>query len=341
MFFSLEVSTVKQSTRIIALALLAFSAACSKADKGGVTAPPVDTTHTPPPPPPPPPPGPVDTSFSLLVAAGNIARCQVGNPTLTSNGNADKTAKLIDSLPTATVLTLGNAANPAGSSANYGGCYNATWGRFFSRTYAAAGSHDYDSAGLVDAADFFSYFGSRTGPTAKGWFSFNTGAWHVVVLNTENKISQANFYSSTSEQQTWLEADLAGNTAKCTIVAFARPRFYSSSTAGGSERTTLTSLWNKFQSHNVDVVLNGGAYQYERFAPMNAAGAADPAGIRQFIAGMGGESANTAPTGVRANSEKLLSAFGFLKLKLRATSYDFEYVGQDGAVLDSGTGTCH
>jgi hypothetical protein len=350
---------VNKSTRLIALAILAFSAACSK-DKGGITPPPVDTTVTPPPPPPPPPtdtlhpppppPPPVDTAFVTLFAAGNIARCQNpatagGDPAKTSNGNADATAKIIDSVPGATVLTLGNAANQsgqveAGTASAYNGCYNNTWGKFLDRTIAVIGNHDYDAAsGNPNAESFFAYFGGRAGPSTSGYFSFDRGAWHIIVLNVENG---ANYYNSSSPQQTWLASDLAANSAKCTIAAFHTPRFYSSGSSGGTTLPTFASIWTQLYNAGVDVILNGGAYQYERMFPMNAAGARDDAkGIVQFNAGMGGESSASVPTGVHPSSVKLLNSFGVLKLTLRAQSYDWAYVNANGVVEDSGTGNCH
>jgi hypothetical protein len=337
---------VNKSTRMIALAILAFSAACSKADKS-ITTPP-DTTVTPPPPPPPPPtdtlhpppppPPPVDSSVSYLMAAGNIARCQSGDPHLPSNTNALKTAALIDSVPSATVVTLGNAANPWGTQANYNGCFSASWGRFKDRTWAVIGTHDYDST--VGTTDFFTYWGARAGSCCGAYYSTDVGTWHLVVLNVEEG---ATFYQTGSTQQNWLISDLAANSGKkCTIVAFNRPRFYSGSTAGGSELTTLRSLWSAFETGGVDVILNAKQYQYERFAPLNAAGARDDAhGMREFIVGMGGESSNAMPSGIHPSSEKLSNQFGVLKLTLHANSYDWAYLLTDGTVFDSGTGSCH
>lgn len=42
-----------------------------------------------------------------------------------------------------------------------------------------------------------------------------------------------------------------------------------------------------------------------------------------------------------ANSLARLQAFGVLKLTLGASSYSWQLVNESGAVLDSGSGTCH
>lgn len=331
---------MKNSTKVFALSLLVLAAACAKPDKG-TTGPDTTGTVTPPPPPPPPPTGP---SVSI-VAAGNVVRCQNTNPALTSNVNADNTALVIDSMPNATVLVLGNAVNDFGTSAAYNGCYNGTWGRFKARTFAAVGNRDYDTtSGNTQAQGFFSYFGDRGGVTTGGYFSLDIGTWHVVVLNTEDP-SGAAFYGSTSAQQAWLQQDLANNAGKkCIMAVFHRARFYSGTTPGGSDRTQLNSLWAKMIAGGVDVVLTGGQFQYERMAPMNAGGARDDvAGIRQFNIGMGGTTSNwAAPTGIHPNSEKLFGSVGVLKMTLSATAYSWQYIPVSGFTeTDTGTSSCH
>lgn len=309
--------------RMIAVGLVVLAAACGGKD---TTAVPPDTTVTPPPPPPP-------ATAVTLVAAGNISKC--------TNQNDEITAQIIDTMTTATVLVVGNAANPGGLPGDYTNCYDPTWGRFKARTYGVIGNHDYDS--LPNGDGFFGYFGQRGGQAGKGFYSFDVGAWHVIVLNTENATAVP--YAAGSEQQTWLAGDLAANAGKkCTMVAFRRTRYYSSATPGGSELTSLASLWSRFAAGGVDVVINSGQYFYERMAPMSATGVRDDAsGMRQFNVGTGGESlVSSLPTGVSANSEKLGRDYGVLRLTLRADSYDWRFVSAvGGSFTDSGTGTCH
>jgi hypothetical protein len=44
---------------------------------------------------------------------------------------------------------------------------------------------------------------------------------------------------------------------------------------------------------------------------------------------------------VSADSEVRIAAFGILKLNFTGDGYGWEYLGTNGNVLDSGTGTCH
>ncbi len=90
-------------------------------------------------------------SEAVLVGAGDINMC--GQP------GAEATAKLLDDIP-GTVFTSGDNAYMRGSAADFQ-CYDRTWGRHKSRTYAAPGNHEYESAG---ASPYFEYFGERAGP---------------------------------------------------------------------------------------------------------------------------------------------------------------------------------
>src|SRR4029077_2317722 len=148
-----------------------------------------------------------------LVGAGNIAKC--------TNTNSQATAALINSVGGA-VFSLGDNAYPNGTAANYQNCYGPTWGQFLANTYPVVGHHEYDSS--TTAAGYFGYFGAVAGNPGQGYYSFDLGAWHIVVLNRNNT------YVSTavgSPQETWLKADLAASTKKCQLALFHHPRFYS------------------------------------------------------------------------------------------------------------------
>ena len=105
----------------------------------------------------------------------------------------------------------------------------------------------------------------------------------------------------------------------------------------------MTPLWQALYDFNADVVLSGHNHQYERFAPQDSAGNLDTArGLREFVAGTGGEShygfAATQPNSEVRNGD----TFGVLKLTLHANSYDWQFVPEAGKTFtDSGTTTCH
>ena len=103
-------------------------------------------------------------------------------------------------------------------------------------------------------------------------------------------------------------------------------------------------VWDALYAANADVVLNGHDHDYERFAPQTPSGAADPArGIREFVVGTGGANLRPFKMPLKAHSESQnATAHGVLKLTLKATSYDWEFVPVAGKTFtDSGSASCH
>src|ERR1700735_3587989 len=109
----------------------------------------------------------------VLIGAGDIADC-------TEISGAEATAKLLEAIP-GTVMAVGDLAYPDGTQANFA-CYDKTWGRVKARTRPAVGNHEFHSTG---ATYYFSYFGPAAGDATKGYFSYELGVWHVIVLNSE------------------------------------------------------------------------------------------------------------------------------------------------------------
>jgi hypothetical protein len=266
----------------------------------------------------------------VIAAAGNIAKC--------SNKRHYATAELIDAIPgTVTVFPLGDNAFPNGSLAQYQDCYHPSWGRHFDRTHAVLGNHEYRTAGAQGA---FDYFGDRVGPAGKGFYSFDLGEWHIIVLNTNGGTAVP--YTAGSEQVQWLIADLAANPKLCTMALFHEPRFFSSTTSGWTSASKPKVLWDALYAAGADVVLNGQMHHYERFAPQTPTGVRDDArGIREFNVGVGGESV-LMPTVIASNSEARSDNFGVLKMTLSATGYSWQFIPIPGqSFTDAGSGSCH
>jgi hypothetical protein len=266
------------------------------------------------------------TPSAVLVGAGNIATC---------GSSADQsTASLIAALPNATVFTLGDNVFPSGTLDRYNTCYGPAWGQFLSRTRPVLGNHDYQDDG---AQGSFDYFGDRfVGPRGLGYYSYDLGAWHVIVLNDRGTSS------IDGEQMSWLAADLAASPKQCTVAMFHVPLFLSSNTAGWTTNPDKKPVWDLLYNAGVELVLNAQQHNYERFKPMKPDGSVDDArGIRQFSVGTGGESVDNFST-IHPNSEVRGSAFGVLKLTLNAGGYDWQFLPVAGASFsDSGSGSCH
>lgn len=259
----------------------------------------------------------------VLVAAGDIGLC-------TGGGNPEATARLLDGLG-GTVMPLGDNAYPSGTAKDYRECYGPSWGRHRGRTRPVVGNHEYETPG---AAPYYEYFGSSAGPAGLGYYSFDLGAWHVVVLNSSVPVGPG------SAQAAWLRGDLESARSQCTLAAWHHPR-YSSGRHGNDDQ--MRPLWRLLYEGGADVVLSGHDHDYERFAPQDADGGLDvERGVRQFVVGTGG-AVPTPFAGVAANSEARVSGtLGVLKLTLSTTGYAWEFLtAPGGAPADAGAARCH
>src|SRR5690349_15368548 len=262
---------------------------------------------------------------ATLVGAGNISLC--------GKTGDDATAALLDSIP-GTVFADGDAAYDKGTATQYTTCYGPSWGRHKARTQPAVGEMDYKTA---NAAGYFGYFGAAAGDPKQGYYSYDLGSWHIVVLNTGS--SSLVPFSATSAQVQWLKADLAAHPARCTLAYWHNPLFDSKD----APNNAVKPLWDALYAAGADVVVNAHYAFYERFAPQTPAGVADPVGgIREFIAGTGGAAVQAFGT-VRANSQVRNSGtFGVLKLTLNDASYSWQFIPVAGKTFsDSGSTSCH
>ena len=274
----------------------------------------------------PPPPSSSDPVFS---AAGDIADCGV-------NGD-EQTATVLDGIP-GTVGTLGDNAYESGTATEFTNCYDPTWGRHKARTRPAAGDHDYDTPG---ATGYFNYFGAAAGDPSKGYYSYDLGTWHVIVLN--NNCTQIGGCIAGSPQEQWLRADLAANPSACTLSYFGSHLFSSGSRAG--DNVDMKPLVQALYDYGADLMLTADDHDYERFAPQDPNGRLDLAnGITEIVAGTGGRShylfnpASTAPNSQVRNDD----TFGVVKLALHPAGYDWTFVPVAGkSFTDSGSRPCH
>jgi acid phosphatase type 7 len=262
---------------------------------------------------------------AVLVGAGQIA---------SSNNNDEATARLLDGIA-GTVFTVGDNAYTEGTASQFTNYYAPTWGRHKARTKPSVGDHEYLTA---NASGYFGYYGAAAGDPKKGYYSYNLGEWHAVVLNSN--CTKVGGCGATSPMVTWLKQDLAANPKACTV-AYWHHQLFSSGVHGNL--TTIKPIWDALYAANVDVVVNGNQHVYERFAPQDPNGQANPErGIREFVVGTGGARLASFGT-VQPNSEvRNNTTFGVLKLTLHPTSYDWKFVPVAGKTFtDSGTTSCH
>jgi acid phosphatase type 7 len=180
--------------------------------------------------------------------------------------------------------------------------------------YPSLGNHELDSQNYYDL--FYAPTGG--GREKEEWYSFDYGNAHIIALDSGNRYS--------TDQQTWLEKDLANsyNKAQWTFVFFHNPPYSSSS--HGSEFATMPKWLSAFEKYGVDIVFNGHDHVYER---------SQSNGIWYIITGAGGAplypvNQNPNPKQVRAES-----VYHFCKLRISGSSLVFEMIRADGAIGDS------
>jgi hypothetical protein len=265
----------------------------------------------------------------VLLAAGDVAACK----DLTG---AKATSAILGAYPSATIAVLGDLAYGDGTAQEFNECYGPTWGRFKDRTRPAPGNHDYHTP---HAEAYYAYFGDSVAP-GKGYYSYDLGSWHVLSLNSN--CTEPGGCDTGSAQETWLKQDLAAHPGVCLLAYWHHPMFSSGVKPAHALHPEMRAIWKDLYDAKAALVVNGHEHNYERFAPQDPSGAADPSrGIRQFVVGTGGKDFD--PLGEpRPNSEVgRADTFGVLKLTLHPRGYDWEFLpASGGSFHDAGTGSC-
>jgi hypothetical protein len=319
--------TLRLTPRAIAGCLLALVAAWALGTAGSATA-----------------------AAPVIAAAGDIA-CDPASPTFNGGNGAVSSCRdkytsdlLLNDPSIAAVLPLGDNQYNCGSYGAFQASYDLSWGRLKSISHPAVGNHEYQASGGTGcdaansgAAGYFTYFGAAAGEPNKGYYSYDIGSWHLIVLNSQ--CETAGGCESTSQQGQWLSADLAAHANQCLLAYWHIPLFSS----GGAANTNSRPFWDVLYAAKADVILTAHDHLYERFAPQAPTGAPDPAnGIREFVVGTGGSS-HTPLAALAANSEIVnTDTFGILELTLYPDHYTWQFVPEAGASFtDAGSQSCH
>ena len=260
-----------------------------------------------------------------LLAAGDIADCGDG---------AAQTGAIVGANPGA-VAALGDLAYPDGSDHAFQDCYEPAWGHVDDRTRPALGNHDVLTDGGRPARELF---GPALGPDARGWYSYELGAWHVVVL--DSNCDEAGGCGTDSPQVQWLREDLAEAGTGNVLAYWHHPRF---STGFHGDNADVGTFWDVLAEGGADVVLNGHDHDYQRFAPMAPDGTVASDGIREFVVGTGGAQLRGQESDRDTLEVRQGEHLGVLRIDLGACGYDWRFLPVGGGdPLDTGTqtGTC-
>ena len=263
---------------------------------------------------------------AIFSGAGDIAICGQEGDNLT--------AKILNDIP-GIIFTTGDNNNESGTLWEFEKCFDPSWGQFKDRIRPSAGNHEYL---IPDAADYFTYFGAAAGEIYKGYYSYDYGSWHIIVLNSN--CGWVGGCGPSSPQIAWLREDLANQNSLCSLAYWHDPRW--SSGLGGNSYW-LDAFWQTLYEYGVELVISSDDHDYERFAPQDPDGNLDTeTGIRQFVVGTGG--AGQRPFNkILENSEVQNSGtFGVLKFELYEDHYEWEFLAIEGDNFEEkGQGFCH
>jgi acid phosphatase type 7 len=264
----------------------------------------------------------------VLVGAGDIAACA-------DLAGAEATAKLLDTIP-GVVFTAGDNAYESGTAEEFRNCYQPTWGRHKDRTRPSVGNHEFHSE---SATPYFAYFGANAGDPTLGYYSYELGTWHIIVLNSE--CDEVGGCQQGSREEKWLTSDLEAHPAHCILAYWHKPLFSSGAKHGNVPE--VKPFWIDLYKRGASVVINGHDHDYERFAPQDPDGNPDPTrGIREFVAGTGGRSHRPFAAPLPTSEVRNADTFGVLKMTLHPSGYEWEFIPEAGKIFhDSGAGLCH
>jgi hypothetical protein len=104
----------------------------------------------------------------------------------------------------------------------------------------------------------------------------------------------------------------------------------------------VQTIWQILYNAGAELVVNGHEHHYERFAEMNASGAAVSGGLREIVAGMGGAALYPFGSPKSTSQVRNNTTYGVLKLTLHSNSYSWQFVPiAGGTFTDSGSSNCH
>ena len=255
---------------------------------------------------------------AILLAVGDIAGCA-------DQFMDEATAEMVADLP-GTVALLGDVVYQNGTRWQFRNCYDPSWGRVLSRSRPSPGNHEYRTN---QAAPYYEYFGSRAGPSGKGYYTYKLGTWRIYSLNSERLIA---------EQEAWLKAHLAANPSKCILAYWHKPLYTSGS---HPNELTVRPLFDALYKAGAEVVLSGHNHNYERFAPQDADGNFQARGTRQFVVGTGGAGLLDFVT-VQPNSKlRYVGGWGVLRMTLSPGKYGWKFLPLvETTPVDSGYANC-
>ena len=281
---------------------------------------------------------PIGTDLSArVVIAGDIScdtprRNQFGVGPFGTQCGEVATGLLTSSLAPEAVIALGDLQYESASIAEIAAFYEPTWGRFKNITYPVRGNHEYITGGAAGYVDYFSEM-------SPSYWTTDAGGWRIIAVDSWCQGLLFAGCSATSPQTQWLQAELlrAKNEGRCAAVMMHHP-FVSS---GRFATATVRPLWEASVAGGADVVFTAHDHHYERFAPLNAAGAPATGGVPLFITGLGGAPVYPIDAPVPGSQYRTNMEHGVMNVTFTPTAFSWSFVSAvDNLPYDQGTASC-
>jgi hypothetical protein len=292
----------------------------------------------------------VTTSDVVVAGAGDISCDPQVNLPPPPNCQQQQTSDVLMQIDPDVVLTFGDNQYDSGELTKFQTYYDPTWGRLKARTRPSVGNHEYQKAPATGYFDYFNGIGNATGPAGdrtKGYYSFDSGAWHIMVINSNcNKITGTTNGADCavgSPQYTWLQNDLATHPNRCTLAYWHHPLFSVGTHYQDADLKYVKPIFQLLYDNNADLVLNGHDHNYQRWTPQDPNGNRDTVrGIREIVVGTGGRDLSGFPISSANVEARNRNVFGVIKLTLHPSSYDWQFVPEAGQTwAESGSTACH
>ena len=230
--------------------------------------------------------------------------------------DARRVASLIQRSHPDRILYLGDVYE-RGTPSEFAHDFDPIYGSVAKRIAPTPGNHEWP----LHTTGYDRYWARKRGVSTPPYYSFRTGGWQVLSLNSEID------HGAGSKQLAWLRSKIGGG-GTCRLAFWHRPRFSAGDIHG--DQLDTGPFWDVLEGHAA-IVLGGHEHDMQRFAPRG--------GITELVSGAGGH--GLYPVHARrdlafANDTR----FGALRVVLSRGLARFRFVSVGGRTLDSGKIRC-